>query len=372
MDVQDISAFYNPEHSFVETRLCHVRDSLILLIAFDKKEDIQSGADVKSRYLFYGRTSEPTENSEDIFLDSIKVSPGLIWETDKQVILSFEFHQNVPGHLFVLEMFDTRLRQLKLFNVPRWQDETIVLLSSGNKPYLRPYLKKNDTITVRYQPDPLYVQVFKREFPPALPPFITEERKLYPADTSFTILTGDYSCFSDTGTIQSYIFSCKDSVPGPFLFCGKNSFPDISLPEEMVKPLTYLLPESQFNQISRKKDKTTIDSVWLTIAGSEERGRELIKGYYSRVEASNHYFTTFREGWKTDQGMLYILFGPPHEVYRHMKSEEWIYHEFLGKGSYTFYFERNSSGELVLHRKPEYEKIWKEAIKQWRSGIIPK
>jgi len=43
---------------------------------------------------------------------------------------------------------------------------------------------------------------------------------------------------------------------------------------------------------------------------------ELMDEYYRRVDFANRHFSGFREGWRTDMGMVYILFGPPNDVER--------------------------------------------------------
>lgn len=44
---------------------------------------------------------------------------------------------------------------------------------------------------------------------------------------------------------------------------------------------------------------------------------EAMEEYYSRVEYANQHFSRYREGWKTDMGMIFIIFGPPNNVDRH-------------------------------------------------------
>jgi GWxTD domain-containing protein len=43
---------------------------------------------------------------------------------------------------------------------------------------------------------------------------------------------------------------------------------------------------------------------------------ELMEEYYRRIAFSLEAFTVIQEGWKTDRGMIYILFGPPDEIQR--------------------------------------------------------
>jgi len=68
---------------------------------------------------------------------------------------------------------------------------------------------------------------------------------------------------------------------------------------------------------------------------------ELMDEYYRRVNYANANFRNFREGWKTDMGMVYIIFGPPGEIERNpynryatlyegrtvKASEVWIYYD---------------------------------------------
>jgi GWxTD domain-containing protein len=44
---------------------------------------------------------------------------------------------------------------------------------------------------------------------------------------------------------------------------------------------------------------------------------ERMEEYYERVEYSNRHFSHYIDGWKTDMGMVFIIFGPPNNVDRH-------------------------------------------------------
>lgn len=65
--------------------------------------------------------------------------------------------------------------------------------------------------------------------------------------------------------------------------------------------------------------------------------------YIRRVEYSNEHFRTGRsEGWKTDRGRIFILYGPPDEYERHDSEmaakpyELWHYHEIQGGVHFVF------------------------------------
>ena len=60
---------------------------------------------------------------------------------------------------------------------------------------------------------------------------------------------------------------------------------------------------------------------------------EIMDEYYARVDYANKNFTSFLAGWRTDRGMVYIIFGPPNNIERRpfeMDSkpyEVWTYYE---------------------------------------------
>ena len=60
---------------------------------------------------------------------------------------------------------------------------------------------------------------------------------------------------------------------------------------------------------------------------------ELMDEYYGRVDYANKHFTHFLDGWKSDMGMVYIIFGTPSNVERHpfdsdaKPYEVWTYYE---------------------------------------------
>jgi GWxTD domain-containing protein len=45
--------------------------------------------------------------------------------------------------------------------------------------------------------------------------------------------------------------------------------------------------------------------------------KDFMEEYYGRVEYATKNFTGFTEGWKTDRGMIFILYGAPETIDRH-------------------------------------------------------
>lgn len=44
---------------------------------------------------------------------------------------------------------------------------------------------------------------------------------------------------------------------------------------------------------------------------------ELMDEYYRRVAYSNNHFRSYQQGWESDLGMVYIMYGPPDDIERH-------------------------------------------------------
>jgi GWxTD domain-containing protein len=67
---------------------------------------------------------------------------------------------------------------------------------------------------------------------------------------------------------------------------------------------------------------------------------ERMEEYYRRADYANKNFAHHREGWRTDMGMVYMMFGPPNDVSRHpfeldsKPYEVWRYYDI----SYDFVF----------------------------------
>jgi GWxTD domain-containing protein len=86
--------------------------------------------------------------------------------------------------------------------------------------------------------------------------------------------------------------------------------------------------------------KRAIDRFWLKNIGNASKAKNVLQLYYERVEQANKQFSNFKEGWKTDFGMIYILFGPPWYTEDHLKEEIWFYSYNRENPEYRFQFEQ--------------------------------
>ncbi len=224
--------------------------------------------------------------------------------------------------------------------------------------------------------DTLFAFHYKLDTTIPNPPFYTESRALTTlyADTVFPVPVTSPVSFEEKGI---YLFSTsRYKQQGRTLIYFSEDFPVIKRASEMIPPLKYLTSKDEFARLKNSiSPKLTVDSFWLDIAEQPAKAKSLIKTYYNRVFLANVYFTSYKEGWKTDRGMIYIIFGLPHKVYKYDDKEVWYYYD-KNLGQYvvfTFIKRKNRFSDNCYTLKPDmkYRKYWKNAVQQWRSGIIP-
>ncbi|WP_138430383.1 GWxTD domain-containing protein [Fodinibius saliphilus] len=120
------------------------------------------------------------------------------------------------------------------------------------------------------------------------------------------------------------------------------NYPAIQSVRELAKPLIYLMGEKDHKELMQISDndslKKEMDRFWLKNVGNAQKARSVIRLYYQRVEEANKQFSNFKEGWKTDPGMIYILFGSPWYTENHLKSLTWYYSYNHQDPDYTFNF----------------------------------
>ncbi len=221
----------------------------------------------------------------------------------------------------------------------------------------------------------LFVRYYKNNFPIALPPFVdyTSEPLVVHADSVFKIpLTNyqtDYFNLPKEGIYHFQLDSSK--ADGLTLFRFYNDFPMVASSDLMFQSLRYISSKKEYEKIYFLKDKKNgVDEFWIDIAGNTDRALTLIKKYYTRVEEANMFFSSFQEGWKTDRGMIYIIYGPPTLINRSDPIEAWTYGEPGTPATVTFKFSRFknifSDQDFRLNRSPLYKTGWYNALELWR------
>lgn len=184
------------------------------------------------------------------------------------------------------------------------------------------------------------------------------------SDSTFTLdREGLYFIQSDTSTLSGIGIRIENTY-----------YPKMTSIKQLTEPLIYLSTKNEIDKLLNSKDvRNAFETFWLNLAKSEEIARQIIKRYYDRVEEANLLFTNYKEGWKTDMGMIYIIVGPPDEVYIDEEKESW-YYKNPGKNQivvFNFLHLKNlfSDKHYMLIRDNQYKSFWFKSIDSWRKGI---
>jgi len=310
--------------------------------------------------------------------DTLKYSPG------KRYYSSFDIKTIYPAN-FILSVSFTDMNSkesyttlLEINKESSFSDQNFLLLNGENEAIFTPYVTATTDFRIRCNNEDarrLFVGYYHRDFPCAVPPFLPpdNEKFSYVPDSLFTITIaggitplirfekeGFYHVRLDTGRHE-----------GITVFRFYEGFPEIVDPIRMLDPLRYLSTRKEFGTLESEPDaKAAVDSFWISTTGNPERAALMIRKYYMRVENANRYFTSYEEGWKTDKGLIYIIYGPPNVVYRQNNIERWIFGEEGNMMSTTFNFVKVSNpftnNDYMLEKSTGYKESWYMAVSTWR------
>lgn len=223
----------------------------------------------------------------------------------------------------------------------------------------------------------IYVDCFFKELGPALPPFSTtkpDEFK-YKPDSTFTIRLEKSAELTMPARGFYHLRSLSAEQGGLSLFTFEKAYPGVSDIGEMINCTRYIMNKIEFENCKTASDqKLCIDNFWLTIGGSNERAKELLRKYYNRVTEANKAYTSYTQGWKTDRGMIFVNFGDPVNLYRSKSEEIWIYGPETDANSLKFIFKKTenpfSDNDYILQRSYIYQAPWFDMVDYWRQGRI--
>lgn len=208
-----------------------------------------------------------------------------------------------------------------------------------------------------------------------LPAYITggDDEERFEKDTTFSVANGENVVFSPPGLYVVRTDTSAGGNRGYGLLASYAGFPRISQKHALVPPLRYLCSDAEFDRLQYSPaGKLSAEEFWLSAAGSMSKAEKLIRAYYGRCEYANMYFSCYKEGVKTDRGMIYILFGQPVKVYTSSRSERWVYGRETSAMPVDFVFNRMdnpfSDNVYVLDRNINKKTIWAAAVDAWRGG----
>jgi GWxTD domain-containing protein len=261
----------------------------------------------------------------------------------------------------------------------------------GKKELFNPVMKVDEYVNILYSRgfiDSLYITFYKpfREVPD--PPNMILPVKTLDYEPERTVALA----YSDTLPIMFpregiyHVTLGRDIKEGYSFFNLGSSYPSMRSPDVMIEPLAYLATKDELDTMRfALRQKVALDDFWIKMGGNVDKARELIRIYYMRVLYTNFYFSSYKEGWRSERGMIYIIYGPPDKVYKTPEGESWGYRKPVIKSSwggrysvtedYLFFnFKKDdnlySDNDYYLSRNETLVTYWDKAIASWRKGVV--
>src|SRR4030042_1458862 len=222
----------------------------------------------------------------------------------------------------------------------------------------------------------IYVKYYRNTFPFPRPPVtnLTSTRPEFIPDSIFPYLYRDTISYRLPYEGMYHIQVDPEQQGGLTLFNFGDSYPRVTTIDEMIGPLAFLTSTVEFNDlINQTNKKLALDNFWLQTTGNVETSRELIRIYYNRVFFANYYFSSYKEGWKTDRGMMFIIYGPPNPLTKAAETEIWTYYRKRGKEPLRFTFSKVSnpySDNDYQMERDFVNSMWLQAVADWRKGKV--
>lgn len=138
--------------------------------------------------------------------------------------------------------------------------------------------------------------------------------------------------FSDLVNPSDYLAAAERSIKFFPSFAGV-ILKDLN---KSIKQLRYVANQSDYEYIesapTTEEKQKRFEEFWKKIDPSPNTDRnEAFEEYYARIDYANKNFRSYNEGWLTDKGMVYIIFGPPYDIQTATNYndgriyEKWIY-----------------------------------------------
>jgi GWxTD domain-containing protein len=404
LDYKDLSYLYNPTKSPINPLyyiLNQSDESSILSVRFSKSDLFFSEANPEGISTAVVMVNVKLFDMKDrkALADTVTLNLNIVKEADKS-----EYVYDVPlkvekGREYVAEI--KILDRLRLLTAQAFVQFNTLSVNNRYNFKVQAHFEKNllfspvlrldqyvNLLYTRGQIDSLFISFYKpfKEVPD--PPSMLLPEKTLDYDPRQTVAIH----YSDTLPMMFpkegiYLCSIDRNIKDGFTFLNLGTtFPKFTTPDLMIEPLAYLANPDELTALrSAEKPKAALDEFWIKCGGNIDKARELIRIYYTRVLYSNFYFTSYKEGWRSERGMIYIIYGPPDKVYKTADGESWGYKKtgiksrwdgrFKVSDSYLFFtFKRRenifSSNDFYLSRSETLVTYWDKAIASWRKGIV--
>ncbi|MGW8122684.1 GWxTD domain-containing protein [Roseivirga echinicomitans] len=382
MSSADVSFLYNQDHEFlIDHRLAQDGNRVKVYIRFILNSGVVKISDYEIQYDIRNSYIDEKHVNSTTRLDTA----ALIATGFREFIYAFEFEKTPEQRLIVLEVNNVLRSRKFLIDIPivgkkKTRNQPFLIFEAQrNVPYFSRFINLDQSVRMvnvfgksgKYQ-----IQGVTNNRSVSIPPF-DEGNVQAPSkvkiDSLYGSVEGEIIKFSTPG--YYLITESADPYNGLDILVTDSFYPYYGQFEKMVEPLIFITTNEEFKTL-RTADDTRMafeDFVTIRISNGGRIAQDFVKFYYRRVRKSAHLFTTNKEGWKTDRGMIYQIYGNPLQVFRNEEQELWVFAAPNG-GRIRFNFEliseENNLLQYRLARDKKYKESWVDAVTSWRSGKV--
>lgn len=389
----NLAAIYNPAscHLHPSYKVYHNTDQTsLLLIKIFPTELLFNQANVQGEFISKVSVQVQTyeiNETKTTLTDSITYNYTIKQENAgkrflTQIPLKTEIGKRYQLRIVARDILrkDFNLRFIDIDKTSEFSEQNFNIINQNGIPYFSNVINVGEIFKIQHRNsghNKLFINYYKESDELPKPIFaVNSEVELYKQSDSLYII--DYSPetyigFTHEG-LYRFRFDTNQANGLNILFMNKD-FPKVVEVRDLIEPLAYITTTAEYKKLLENAEKKiTVDNFWLGAGGNTGKARELIRIYYNRVYFANYYFTTNRPGWKTDKGMIYIMYGPPQNMQKTANSETWNYYKPGAEGSISFTFlykpDPYSIDNFTLLRSESQDWHWREAFDAWRAGII--
>jgi GWxTD domain-containing protein len=157
------------------------------------------------------------------------------------------------------------------------------------------------------------------------------------------------------GTYRLEVFAGRQKLSRPFRVIWFQKPTYLYEYELAIRPMRYILPKAEYETIKALNHENLNE--WFELYWKEKDPtpktvfNELLFEFYQRVQEANRKFSTRnREGWETDRGRIYLLYGPPTTIENGRytsQSNPYLVWKYANGQKFVF-IDKNRNGEFTL------------------------
>ena len=382
MSSADVSFLYNPNNEFlIDHRVAQQGNQVKVYIRFIlnsgivKISDYQIQFDIRNSYI-----DERRVNALKRIDKANLISTGF-----REFIYAIEFEKTDEQKLIVLEVMNVARGKQFIIDIPLANKKKLpnrpflIFEAERDVPYFSRFINSDQKfrlVNVFGETGKYQITGFENNKAIAMPPFDAGKPKntrevqidtLYGAAESEKINLSNpgYYLINDAQALQN----------SKGILITDKFYPYFGDYQKIVQPLIFISTNDEFQNIRSAADYRMAFEEFATtrVSNGGKMAQDFVRLYYERIREAGHLFTADKEGWKTDRGMVYQIYGTPLQVFRNEDSELWIY--ALPNGSRTrfaFELEADQNNQISYHlmRSDKYKDSWMEAVTNWRSGKV--